>query len=289
MAKIQPTENKAGLQTYTHLAPQSLAMVLNSPRLENRPSGCKRAEGAFWRHKWATMPNPASKWGDLYPGKVYPTRWGGRAPNPAPLPHTQPIPQAPSELASQAPTHLHHFLPGRLPQGKDVQGGREGTEAPTPSPHCSPIHPICLASTHFLSRATSPKATAPMECPQCQINQSCPAGPCLRIAGRPPSVPVVLSTGGHQPALKSRLDRSSRLQQETLLTPHLQALVQAPPPHRELAHLSRYVRYYFLQEVLPGLLPPRPQPARTFCPREGFLIPIWNPSPHELPSFDNSN
>lgn len=99
---------------------QNLVMVLNSPCLEHRPSGFKRVEGPFWRYKWAPMPSPAPKWGDPYPGKVYPTREGGRALNPEPLPHTQSMPQAPWELASQAPTRLHHFLPGRLLQGKDV-------------------------------------------------------------------------------------------------------------------------------------------------------------------------
>ena len=72
------------------------------------------------------------KQGDLCPGKLYPTWQGDQALNPEPLPHAQPMSQAPSESASQAPTRLHHFLPGGLPQGKDVQAGRVGAEASIP-------------------------------------------------------------------------------------------------------------------------------------------------------------
>ena len=61
--------------------------------------------------------------------------------------------------------------------------------------------------------------------------------------------------------------------------PQLQAPVQAPPPHRELSHPLKYVMYCFLQEVLPDLLPLRPQNSPYLLPQVGVLDPYLEPQP----------
>lgn len=201
------------------------------------------------------MPSPAPKREDLGPGKVHPTRQGGQALNPEPLPHAQSMSQAPSESASQAPTCLHHFLLGGLPQGTDVQAGTVGLRLPPltlPLPHQSQTchlsgqHPPPLQG-HF-TKATMPNESV--------LPSSLSSGP-RTACGLPEQALRALHRWAPAP-LKSKLYHSLGLQQEELLISHLQALVQAPPPHRELSHPFRDVTYRYLQEVLPGLFPPRP-------------------------------
>lgn len=107
-------------------------------------------------------PGPSPLAEDCCPFEVYPTRgggggggWGGRALNPEPSLHAQPMPRVSSQSAGQAPTRFHHFLPGRRPQGNAGRADRPGGRLPPPLTRRSPVNPspaICLPGTHLLSR-----------------------------------------------------------------------------------------------------------------------------------------
>lgn len=142
------------------------------------------------------MLSPAPKREDLGPGKVHPTRQGGQALNPEPLPHAQSMSQAPSKSASQTPTCLRHFLLGGLPQGKDVQAGTVGLRPPPltlPLPHQSQTcrlsgrHPPSLQG-HFTKAAMPNESVLP---------SSLSSGP--RTACGLPEQALRALHNGHQP------------------------------------------------------------------------------------------
>lgn len=115
------------------------------------------------------------------------------------------------------------------------------------------------------------KATMPNESVM-PSSLSSGAGTARRLAEQ-----VLRALCGQAPTpLKSKPYHFLGLQQEELLIPHLQALVQAPSPHRELSLPFRYVMHHFLQEVL---LPPRPQTSLYLLPQIGVLDPFLEPQP----------